>query len=607
MKKEKVAKPKTGMARVFELAADRKGLLVLSGILSALAAIASFVPYLAIYCIIREVILVYPDIGVLDSGRLMAYGFLALVGIAADVLCYLGASISAHVAAFGTQYKLKSNFTRHLARIPLGFHLNIGSGRFRKVIDEDIEKIESFLAHQFPDIIASIAAPIVMLAVMFIVDWRFGLAALVAVIIAFVMQMMTFGAAGPQLMEEMQKSLADMSNASTEYVRGMPVLKAFGQTASSFRQLSGAIKNYTKFMLTYTMKWETYTSAFQAVINNIYLLILPVGILIGKNSNDYASFVLVFLFYLLFAPSMASVLNKLMYVASSSMRISGGVANYDSMMALPELAEIDEEGSHRGSDICFDHVTFSYGGNADDTALNDVSFTAKAGTVTAVVGPSGSGKSTIAHLIPRFWDVSDGSISIGGTDVRNLPSDELMRQVSFVFQDVYLFGQSIRDNIRMGKPDASDEEVLAAAKAAQCDAFVTQLPYGYNTVIGGEGVHLSGGEQQRISIARAIIKGSPILMLDEATAFADPENELLIQQALSALMRDKTVIMIAHRLGTITGADNILVMDKGRIRQSGTHETLLAEGGLYRRMWENYTQAIDWTLGANVEVAVQCE
>lgn len=604
MKKQK--EPKTGMARIFELAEDRKGLLALSGVLSALAAISSFVPYLAIYFIIRAVIMVYPNIGALDGGLLMRYGLLALGGIAADVLCYLGASISAHVAAFGTQYKLKSNFTRHLARIPLGFHLNIGSGRFRKVIDEDIEKIESFLAHQFPDIVASVVAPVVMLVVMFAVDWRFGLAALAGVVVAFVLQMMTFGAAGPELMVEMQKSLADMSSASIEYVRGMPVLKAFGQTASSFKQLYNAIKAYTKFMLTYTMEWENYTAAFQTVINNIYLFILPVGILIGRGANDYASFVLVFVFYLLFAPSMASVLNKLMYVASSSMRISGGVANYDSMMALPELAEPAVASAPRDGEVCFDNVTFSYeAGNGED-ALHAVSFTAKAGTVTALVGPSGSGKSTIAHLIPRFWDVSDGSILVGEVDVRDMTDDELMKQVSFAFQDVYLFGQSVSENIRMGKPGATDAQVRAAAKAAQCDAFIAKLPHGYDTVIGSDGVHLSGGEQQRISIARAIVKSAPVLVLDEATAFADPENELMIQQALSALMRDKTVLMIAHRLGTVTKADNIIVMDRGQISQQGTHEALLTQDGLYRHMWGNYTQAINWTLAGSEEAKVQC-
>ncbi|MFV0399142.1 MAG: ABC transporter ATP-binding protein [Oscillospiraceae bacterium] len=596
-KQKKADKPKTGLARIFELAENRKGLLVVSGILSALAAVASFVPYLAIYFIIRDVLAVYPNIALLDTQVLLSHGLLALAGIAADVLCYLASSICAHIAAFGTQYQLKRNFTRHLARIPLGFHLTIGSGRFRKVIDSDIEKIESFLAHQFPDIVASFTAPVVMLAVMFGVDWRFGLACLAAVIIAFVLQMMTFGAAGPELMTEMQKAMADMNSASIEYVRGMPVLKAFGQTARSFKQLYAAIKAYTKFMLTYTMKWENYTAAFQTVVNNIYLLVLPVGILLGQGVGDYPSFALTFVFFLLFAPSIASVLNKLMYVSSASMRIAGGVANLDQMMALPELEEPSPSRQPRDGEVRFDNVTFSYNDPGGEVVLRGVSFTAAAGSVTAIVGPSGSGKSTIAHLIPRFWDVGGGSISIGGADIRQMHSDDLMRMVSFVFQDITLFGQSIADNIRMGSQTATLEEVQAAAKAARCHDFIQTLPRGYDTVVGEEGVHLSGGEAQRIAIARAIVKDAPILVLDEATAFADPENEQLIQQALAALMRNKTVIMIAHRLGTVTSADNIVVMDKGTISQQGTHRQLLEQGGLYSCMWQNYTQSLAWRLG----------
>lgn len=518
-----------------------------------------------------------------------------------DVICYLGSSIFAHIAAFDTQYTLKSNFTKHLASIPLGFHLTIGSGRFRKVIDEDIEKIESFLAHQFPDIVASFTAPVVMLIVLFVFDWRFGLASLIAIIVAFILQMMTFGAAGPELMTEMQKTMADMNSASIEYVRGMPVLKAFGQTAHSFKQLYTAIKSYTKFMLTYTMKWENYTSAFMAVINNIYLFILPVGILIGKNTDDYTSFVLVFVFYLLFVPSIASILNKLMYVASSSMRISGGVANLDNMMALPKLLESPDSKAPKGNEVQFQNVSFSYN-NETDMALNNVTFSAKSGKITAIVGPSGSGKSTIAHLIPRFWDINDGAITIGDTDIRKMSNDELMNHISFVFQDVYLFGQSIKDNISIGNPSATEEQIQNAAKAAQCHEFILKLPWGYDTVIGEEGVHLSGGEKQRIAIARAIIKNSPILVLDEATAFADPENEQLIQEALSHLIKEKTVIMIAHRLGTITGADKIIVMDNGKIAEEGSHDELLLKKGLYHQMWQNYTKSLTWNLGNNEEV-----
>ena len=597
MAKEK--KPKSGIARLFELASAHRGLLIISGILAALASAASFVPYIAVYYVVKEVIFVYPAFTDLDVSRITGYGLLAVGGIAADVVCFLLSSICAHLAAFGTQYELKTLYTKHLAEIPLGFHLTIGTGRLRKVIDQDIEKMEQFLAHTYPDMVASFTAPVVLLVLLFVFDWRFGLAALAAVILAFAIQMMTIGAAGPEVMAEMQKSEADMTEASVEYVRGMPVLKAFGQTARSFRQLRDAIRAYAKITLTYTLKWENEISAFTAVINNIYLFILPVGILIGSRTSDYTGFLPGFLFYLLFVPAIASVLHKFMYVSSSSMRIAGGVANYDSMMALPELPELPEETCAKKpaeTSVTFRNVSFSYDGT-EKMALSDVSFQAPEGRVTAIVGPSGGGKSTIAHLIPRFWDVSQGSIRIGDVDIREMTEAELMEQVSFVFQDVYLFHQSIKENIRMGRPHASDEEIRQAAKAAMCDEFVSGLPNGYDTVLGEDGVHLSGGEAQRISIARAIVRNAPVLVLDEATAFADPENEQMIKAALRRLMKGKTVIMIAHRLGTVKDADAILVMENGRIAETGTHQSLMEKNGLYAEMWERYTQTLSWGVG----------
>ncbi|WP_130836998.1 ABC transporter ATP-binding protein [Lachnoclostridium sp. Marseille-P6806] len=594
MAKEK--KRKSGMARLFELASAHKGLLTVSGIFAVLASVASFVPYIAVYLVVKETVSVYPDFAGLDVSRVTGYGLLAVAGIAADVVCFLLSSICAHLAAFATQYELKSLYARHLAKVPLGFHLTIGTGRLRKVINQDIEKMEQFLAHTYPDMVASFTAPIVLLVLLFVFDWRFGLATFIAVILAFAIQMMTIGAAGPEVIEQMQKREADMSEASVEYVRGMPVLKAFGQTALSFRQLCDAIRSYAKITLTYTLKWENYLSAFTAIINNIYLFILPVGILIGSRTADYPGFVMSFLFYLLFVPAIASVLHKFMYVSSSSMRIAGGVANFDSMMALPELTEAVHSGTPADSAVSFRNVSFSYEG-AEAMALSDVSFTAQEGKVTAIVGSSGGGKSTIAHLIPRFWDVSQGSISIGGVDIREMTEAELMSQVSFVFQDVYLFHQSIKENIRMGRPDASDEEIRQAASAAMCDEFVLRLPNGYDTVLGEEGVHLSGGESQRISVARAIIKNAPVLVLDEATAFADPENEQMIQAALARLMKGKTVIMIAHRLGTVKDADMILVMESGKIAETGTHQSLIEENGLYTQMWKRYTQTLSWGVG----------
>ena len=456
--------------------------------------------------------------------------------------------------------------------------------------------MENFLAHTYPDMVAAFVAPLVLLAVLFIFDWRFGLAAFIAVIIAFGIQMIAMGAADPTLMSKLQKNTADMTEATVEYVRGMPVLKAFGQTAHSFRQLRDAIAAYTKFMLTYTLKWKISTASFMALINNIYLFLIPVGILIGRRTEDYKGFLLNFIFYLLLAPAIASVLHKFLYVSSSSMRVSGGVESFDAIMALPELPETKQGKCAEDGTVSFQKVSFSYRGD-ETLALCDVSFTAPAGKVTAIVGTSGGGKSTIAHLIPRFWDVSEGSIRIGDTDIREMTEQDLMRRVSFVFQDVYLFHQSVRDNIKIGFPEATDEEVKAAAKAACCDEFIANLPDGYDTVLGEGGIHLSGGEAQRISIARAIIRNTPILVLDEATAFADPENEKLIQTALHRLMKGKTVIMIAHRLGTIKDADNILVMNEGKLAESGNHSALLQTGGVYAELWKRYTQSLEWGIG----------
>lgn len=497
----KEKKPKSGMSRIFELASDHKWLLAVSGVLAALAAIASFVPYVAVYYVIRDVISVYPEFNKLNIESVLGYGVIAIIGIAADVILFLSSSICAHLAAFGTQYKLKMILTEHIAKIPLGFHLNIGSGRFRKVLNQDIEKMENFLAHTYPDMVAAFVAPVVLLAILFVFDWRFGLASFIAIIIAFGIQMIVMGSSNSELMSKLQKNTADMTEATVEYVRGMPVLKAFGQTAHSFKQLKGAITAYTKFMLKYTMKWKNSTASFMTLINNIYLFLIPVGILIGKATSDYNDFLLNFIFYLILAPAIASVLHKFLYVSSSSMRVSGGVESFDEMMALPELAETRRGKEPSDGTVSFQDVSFSYSGD-DTLALSEVSFTAREGEVTAIVGTSGGGKSTIAHLIPRFWDVSKGRICIGDVDIREMTERDLMRQVSLVFQDVYLFNQSIRDNIKIGIPEASDEEVVRAAKAACCDEFIESLPNGYDTVLGEGGVHLSGGGSTHIYCSR---------------------------------------------------------------------------------------------------------
>ena len=595
--KSKKTKSKTGLARCMELASDRKGLIFLSALLSSLAAIASFIPYIAVYFMIREILNVFPDLVQLDMGRIMNYGWLALAGIVANILLYFLAIFSSHIAAFGTLYDLKVLFADHITKIPLGYHLTIGSGRLRKIMDENIESVEGFIAHQFPDFVASITAPIVMVIILFVVDWRFGLASLAGIILAFIAEFIGFGSgAMKENMGKYQKASEEMNNASVEYVRGMSVVKAFNQTASSFKKLQEAISGYTEWVLKFSLGWQNCMPAFTTIINNIYLILVPVGILIGSNTSNFKEFSMKFIFYLLFVPAIAGVLNKIMYISESFMQIDGNVARMDEILNIPEMPETANPQKPQGEDVVFDHVSFTYTGNSEEKALERVSFAAKQGQITAIVGPSGGGKSTIANLISRFWDVTDGKITIGGVDLRDMAQNDLMRQVSFVFQDIFLFKQSILDNIRMGNRNATEEQVIAAAKAAQCHEFISKLPEGYHTVVGTKGVHLSGGERQRIAIARAIIKDSPIIVLDEATAFSDPENEYLIQKAFEKLMQNKTVIIIAHRLSTIRNADKIIVMEKGQIVESGKHDDLVAAGGRYFQMWNHYTEAINWKL-----------
>lgn len=595
--KSKKTKSKTGLARCMVLASDRKGLIFLSALLSSLAAIASFIPYIAVYFMIREILNVFPDLVQLDMGRIMNYGWLALAGIVANILLYFLAIFSSHIAAFGTLYDLKVLFADHITKIPLGYHLTIGSGRLRKIMDENIESVEGFIAHQFPDFVASITAPIVMVIILFVVDWRFGLASLAGIILAFIAEFIGFGSgAMKENMGKYQKASEEMNNASVEYVRGMSVVKAFNQTASSFKKLQEAISGYTEWVLKFSLGWQNCMPAFTTIINNIYLILVPVGILIGSNTSNFKEFSMKFIFYLLFVPAIAGVLNKIMYISESFMQIDGNVARMDEILNIPEMPETANPQKPQGEDVVFDHVSFTYTGNNEEKALESVSFAAKQGQITAIVGPSGGGKSTIANLISRFWDVTDGKITIGGVDLRDMAQNDLMRQVSFVFQDIFLFKQSILDNIRMGNRNATEEQVIAAAKAAQCHEFISKLPEGYHTVVGTKGVHLSGGERQRIAIARAIIKDSPIIVLDEATAFSDPENEYLIQKAFEKLMQNKTVIIIAHRLSTIRNADKIIVMEKGQIVESGKHDDLVAAGGRYFQMWNHYTEAINWKL-----------
>ncbi len=598
-------------ARVIGFAGGGRWLIYLSMALSVLSSVCSFAPFAAVYLAVSDVIAVYPDFAALDAARMAGFGWMAIAGVAGNIGLYLAALLCAHSAAFDAEYRLKLQISEHLARVPLGRLESLGSGRVGKIMDESVGAIEGFLAHSLPDTAAAFTAPVAIVVLLFIFDWRFGLAAVACVVAAFAVE--AAGFSNKAITDKMRQHLVNqerMSNATVEYVRGMPVVKTFGRTAESFGRLSRAVRAYTDLALEVALFWQSLMPAFTAIINNAYLFILPVGILLGAGISgaEFRAFALDFIFYLLFVPSIAGALNKMMYISEDSMIITAQLARIDEVLGIEPLP-VPEPGTARVPerfDVEFDTVCFSYdtpgekdGASAGPLALDQVSLAVPAGTACAIVGPSGAGKSTVASLVARFWDVSSGAVRIGGVDVRDIDPDDLMGCMSLVFQEVHLFRTSLLENIRMARPDATREEVVEAARAAQADAFIRALPQGYDTVFGSAGVHLSGGEAQRVSIARAILADRPIVVLDEATAFSDPENEHLIQLAFERLMAGKTVIMIAHRLSAVTGADQIVVMDGGRVVERGRHEELLGAGGAYARMWDRYTQALSWGLGSD--------
>ncbi|MDR0499921.1 MAG: ATP-binding cassette domain-containing protein [Coriobacteriales bacterium] len=634
---------KTGIARLLELAMTRKLLIILACVLSILSVGLSFSPFIFVYFIIREIVLHYNNLASLDSYYLMQLGWFAAGGAAAAILVNFFALTCSHIAAFTTLYKLKLEFLKHIASLPLGFHTANASGKLRKIVDDNIEKLEGFIAHQLPDLVGSFAMPIFTFVILFVFDWRLGLACIVPIIITVVLYSYALSTpTAKSFLKKYQDSLEEMNNSAVEYVRGISVVKAFNQSVHTFHRFYETIRSYGAFVYEYTMSYKSYMVLFMVVINNVHLFLMPLIILLAAGTTDYATFALASIFYLIFSLALTGPFSKLLYVASQGNLIADNITRMDRILDIPPLLVTTSPKEASGFSINFNDVSFSYAAitpeevgstnnvgspkNADSTnnaevpaakqssssqnppdvfldnipsALNNISFTANQGEITALVGSSGSGKSTLAHLICRFYDVAKGSICIGGTDVRDMHPDYLMSIVSFVFQDVFLFHQSIEDNIRIGNPKATHEQIVAAAQAAQCHDFILALPHGYSTMVGSDGAHLSGGERQRIVIARAILKDAPILVLDEATAFADPENEHRIQMAFEQLMKGKTVIVIAHRLATIRGADKIAVLDAGHIVENGTHDELLGLCGHYAQMWSEYNRALGWSLGAS--------
>jgi ATP-binding cassette subfamily B protein len=590
-------KQKQGASRLLELTLTKKALIFTSAVLAVLSAVVSFAPFIAVYFIIEELSLHINDLSSLNGGYMISLGWLAGGGAILAIALNYGALMCSHVAAFKTIYRLKLDFAEHIASLPLGFHGENSTGKLRKIANENIEKLEGFIAHQFPDLFSTFAAPITAVVLLFVFDWRMGLCLFIPIILLFAVQsFFTGGKRGRETMKKYQDSLEDMNNAAVEYVRGVSVVKAFNQTVFSFRKFYDSIKIYGEWVLKYTKSFKPAMVIFLAVLQNLYLFLIPLIILLSGKVTDYPAFALSAIFYIIFSMALPGLFMKIMYVSQGSRQIADGIARMDKIMDVPPLPAASNPKTVSEYSVSFENVFFSYNGEGEQTALNGVSFTAKQGEITALVGASGSGKSTIAHLVPRFYDVNSGAVKIGGADVREMDGDYLMSIAGFVFQDVFLFKKSVFENILIGDPAAPRERVVAAAKAAMCDEFVEKLPQGYDTVIGSDGIRLSGGERQRVVIARAILKNAPILVLDEATAFADPENEQKIRAALSALIKDKTVIIIAHRLSTVKDADKILVIDKGKVVEEGTRDALLKADGPYRRMWEQYCRAADWAI-----------
>lgn len=591
MKKEKTP---SAFSRLMEYAESYKILTYLSWILSFLSALTALLPFVYIFFIIREVLEVAPDFSRATS--IVHNGIMAVVFSAAALLINFGALMCSHVSAFRIGSNIKRSLLRHITKLPLGFSDDMGSGKLRKIINDSSNAAETYLAHNLPDMAGAIATPLGMVVMMFVVDWRFGLVYVLPVILAFLCMGKMIGPAMKEDMRLYNNALEDMNNEAVEYVRGIPVVKTFGQTIHSFSRFKASIQNYYKFCIAYTKRCRQPMLFFLVFINSAFAFLIALALILSDGGTNVTSGILLnFLFYVIITPVIATTMQKVMFMSEGSMTVADAMDRIDSVLDRKPFENSGKSETPDDHSVAFENVSFSYDG--ENPALDNVSFEVKSGTSLALVGPSGGGKTTAAGLIARFWDVNEGALKIGGVNVKDIPKEELMNTVSYVFQDSRLLKGSILDNVRLSRPDATEQEVMLALEKAQCMDIVEKLPDGINTVIGAKGVYLSGGEQQRIAIARAILKDAPIVVLDEATAFADPENEYLVQKSFKELSKNKTVIMIAHRLSTIQGCDNIIVLENGRIAEQGVHDELLKKNGIYTKMWKDYQSSVSWKVG----------
>ena len=589
-------KKQSNLSRLLSYAGGHKYFTYASWVLSGISALTALVPYWYIWKIINVVLRVSPNFG--SAANLTHYGIMAMAYAIISYLIYIGALLCSHLAAFRIAANMRIDITEHIAKLPIGFTDSFGSGKLRKIINDSTAATETYLAHQLPDKYAAMATPVGLLALLLVFDWRLGLLSLVPVAVGFAVMSAMTGKRMEEKMRQYGNALAAMSNEAVEYVRGIPVVKTFGQSVFSFKKFKATIDEYKKWVLAYTKDMRLPMMLYTAAINGVFAFLI-LGAFWFTNGTVTSEFFVNLLFYIIITPVISVTLTKIMYMSEEGMVISDAIERIDSVLNAEPMSVGNNSHKPKSASVELESVHFSYDGKKE--VISDISLKIKGGQTVAFVGPSGGGKSTLASLISRFFDVNSGSIKIGGVDVRDIPKDELMNTVSFVFQNSKLIKASILDNVKMGKSNATDEEVLNALRAAQCMDIIEKFPDGVNTVIGSRGVYLSGGEMQRIAIARAVLKNAPIIILDEATAFADPDNEVKVQTAFAKLSEGKTVIMIAHRLSTVRNADCIYVISDGKVAEYGNRAELIEKKGMFYKMQNDYQSSVSWKVSNETE------
>lgn len=578
-------------------AGKHKYLTYSSLVLSVISAVLALLPFIFIFLIIKEIIEVAPNYS--EAVDVARNGWLAVLFALISIVIYIGALMCSHLSAFRIAGNMRKALMSHIAKLPLGFIGEMGSGKIRRIVNDSSAATETYLVHQLPDMAGAIATPLGMIVMLFLFDWRFGLICLVPVVFGFAAM---FKMAGPKMADDMknyQNALEDMNNQAVEYVRGIPVVKTFGQTVHTFKRFKGSIDSYYKFCVAYCKKRRMPILLYTVFINSAFAFLITLALILAGGEAVAQSVLLSFIFYVIFTPVITTSMTKVLFMSENGMVVNDALSRVHSILDMKPLPDAQKTELPKDNSVEFKNVSFGYSGS-EINALENVSFKVNPGETVALVGPSGGGKTTAAGLVARFWDVSDGEIKVGGVNVKNIEKSKLTQTVSYVFQDSRLLKTSILENVRSAKPNASCEEVENALHKAQCDDIIAKLPNGIDTVIGTKGVYLSGGEQQRIAIARVMLKNAPIIILDEATAFADPENEFLVQRAFEELSKGKTVIMIAHRLTTVRNADKIFVLKDGKVEESGTHDKLAEAGGLYSKMWQDYQTSINWKVGGAI-------